>query len=46
VYTQSHLDYVADSIISLYRKRETVPGLHIVYETQYLRHFTARFEPV
>jgi tryptophanase len=46
VYTQSHLDYVADSIISLYEKREAVPGLHIVYETRFLRHFTARFELV
>ena len=45
VYTQSHLDYVADTIIDLYEKRETVPGLRIVYETRFLRHFTARFEP-
>jgi tryptophanase len=46
VYTQSHLDYVADSIIKLYQKRETLPGLHIVYEARYMRHFTARFELV
>jgi tryptophanase len=46
VYTQSHLDYVANSIIALHQKRDTVPGLHIVYETQFLRHFTARFKPV
>ncbi len=46
VYTQSHLDYVADSIISLYEKRQTLPGLRIVYETHFLRHFTARFENV
>jgi tryptophanase len=46
VYTQSHLDYVADAIISLHEKRETLPGLHIVYETRFLRHFTARFELV
>jgi tryptophanase len=44
VYTQSHLDYVADTIIDLYGKRETLRGLHIVYETRFLRHFTARFE--
>jgi len=46
VYTQSHLDYVADSIISLHEKRQTLPGLRIVYETRFLRHFTARFELV
>jgi tryptophanase len=44
VYTQSHLDFVADTIISLHEKRETVRGLRIVYETRFLRHFTARFE--
>jgi tyrosine phenol-lyase len=46
VYTQSHLDYVADTIIGLYEKRETLRGLRIIYETRFLRHFTARFEPV
>jgi len=44
VYTQSHLDYVADIIIALYAKRETMRGLRMVYETRFLRHFTARFE--
>ncbi|MFC2029476.1 tryptophanase [Chloroflexota bacterium] len=44
VYTQSHLDYVADAIIHLHDRRETMKGLRIVYQTRYLRHFTARFE--
>jgi tyrosine phenol-lyase len=44
VYTQSHLDYVADTIACLHEKRETIRGLRIVYETRFLRHFTARFE--
>ncbi len=46
VYTQSHLDYVADTIIGLYEKRDELRGLRIVYETRFLRHFTARFELV
>jgi tryptophanase len=46
VYTQSHLDYVADTIIGLRDKRETPRGLSIIYETRFLRHFTARFELV
>ena len=46
VYTQSHLDYVAGTIINLYEKRGTLRGLNIVYETRFLRHFTARFEMV
>jgi tyrosine phenol-lyase len=44
VYTQAHLDYVIDVLIALHEKREALPGLHIVYETRFLRHFTARFE--
>jgi tyrosine phenol-lyase len=46
VYTQAHLDYVADMIIGLDARRETLRGLRIVYETRFLRHFTARFELV
>jgi tryptophanase len=46
VYTQSHLDYVADTIIGLHERRDSLRGLRIVYETRFLRHFTARFEPV
>jgi tyrosine phenol-lyase len=46
VYTQSHLDYVADTIVHLHDERESLRGLHIVYETRFLRHFTARFEMV
>lgn len=44
VYTQSHLDYVAETIMGLYEKRDTLRGLRMVYETRFLRHFTARFE--
>jgi tryptophanase len=44
VYTQSHLDYVANTIISLYEMRDSLRGLRMVYETRFLRHFTARFE--
>ena len=44
VYTNTHMEYTADSIISLYEKRETIPGLRMVYEPKYLRFFQARFE--
>jgi tryptophanase len=44
VYTQSHLDYVADTIIDLHKMRDSLSGLRMVYETRFLRHFTARFE--
>lgn len=44
VYTRSHLDYVADVIISVYQRRDKIRGLKIVDEAPTLRHFTARFE--
>jgi tyrosine phenol-lyase len=44
VYTNTHLEYVADVIESLYAGRDRVPGLRMVYEPPVLRHFTARFE--
>lgn len=43
VYTYAHLDYVADSIIELYEKRETIKGLQWEYEPSCLRFFTGRF---
>ena len=46
VYTQAHLDYVVDTIVALHKKRDTMRGLRITYETRFLRHFTARFEMV
>ena len=45
-YTQSHLDVVADAVITLYKKRETLFGLKLVYEPEQLRFFQARFEPL
>ncbi len=44
VYTQSHLDYVADVIIDLFTKRQQIHGMRFTYEAPLLRHFTARFE--
>lgn len=41
VYTQSHIDYVAEVIIEVYQKRNSIKGLRITYEAPALRHFTA-----
>jgi len=43
VYTQTHLDYVADVVGELYRKREQIRGMRYTYEPPFLRHFTAQF---
>jgi len=46
VYTQSHIDYVAEVAIEVFKKRKELPGYVIVYEAPMLRHFTAQFEPL
>ncbi|MFZ6032228.1 MAG: tryptophanase [Melioribacter sp.] len=46
VYTQSHIDYVAEVVIETFNKRDKLKGYKITYEAPMLRHFTARFEPV
>lgn len=43
VYTQSHIDYVAEAVIELHQCRHQLRGLRIVEEPAALRHFTARF---
>jgi tryptophanase len=45
VYTQSHIDYVSEVIIEVFRKKEGIKGLQITEEAPMLRHFTARLEP-
>ncbi len=46
VYTQSHIDYVAEVITEVYNHRDKLKGYEIIYETPVLRHFTARFKPL
>jgi tryptophanase len=43
VYTQSHIDYVAEVIIEVFKNRNALKGYEITYEAPMLRHFTARF---
>ncbi len=45
-YTNSHMDMVAESIIALYKKRDTIKGLKFIYEPENLRFFQGRFEEV
>ncbi|MGQ9614297.1 MAG: tyrosine phenol-lyase [Chloroflexus sp.] len=46
VYTQAHMDVVAESVKAVYDQRHQARGLRMVYEPRYLRFFQARFEPV
>ena len=45
VYTQAHMDVVAESVVEVYERRSSVHGLTFTYEPEYLRFFQARFEP-
>jgi tryptophanase len=44
VYTQSHMDYVIEVILEVWKRREQIRGLKLTYEAPFLRHFTARLE--
>ena len=46
VYTQSHIEYVAETFEEVLRRRTTTRGLRITKEPRFLRHFTAQFSPV
>jgi tyrosine phenol-lyase len=44
VYTQAHMDVVAEATKEVFEKREGARGLKMVYEPKQLRFFQARFE--
>lgn len=43
VYTQAHMDVIAESVECVHDRRKKVRGLKMVYEPKYLRFFQARF---
>jgi len=45
VYTQTHLDVVAEAVIDLFQNRDTIKGLEMTFEPPALRFFQARFTP-
>jgi len=45
-YTQSHIDYVGEVVIAVAERAASLGGYRIVEQAPWLRHFTARFEPV
>jgi len=46
VYTQSHIDYVIEVILAVWKRRAQIHGMRLTFEAPFLRHFTAHLEPV
>ncbi|MEE8458345.1 MAG: tryptophanase [Phycisphaerales bacterium] len=46
VYTQAHMDVVAESVVDVYNRRDAIRGLEMTYEPKFLRFFQARFQPL
>jgi tryptophanase len=46
VYTQSHVDYLVEVIIEVYKNRDRIKGMRVTYEAPFLRHFTAHLAPI
>jgi tryptophanase len=46
VYTQSHIDYLVEAILEVNARKNSLKGMRIVSEPKFLRHFSARFEPL
>lgn len=46
VYTQSHIEYVVEVILEVWRRREKIRGYKLVHQAPFLRHFSARLKPI
>ncbi len=44
VYTQSHIDYIAEAVIEVYQNRHNLKKMKIVWEAEFLRHFTIKMD--
>jgi tyrosine phenol-lyase len=46
VYTQSHIEYVVEVILDVWRRRQQIAGYELIHGAPFLRHFTARLKPL
>lgn len=45
-YTQSHFDYILEGMEEIAANKNKLKGFKMSYEPPFLKHFTARFEPL
>ena len=46
VYTQSHIEYVVEVILEVWRNRGNIRGYQVTQQAPFLRHFSARLKPL
>ncbi len=46
VYTQSHIEYVVEVILEVWRNRARISGYELTHQAPFLRHFSARLKPI
>ena len=46
VYTDNHMNVVADAFKEIWKRRDQLPGYTFTYEPEVLRHFTAELKPI
>jgi tyrosine phenol-lyase len=46
VYTQSHIEYVVEVILEVWRNRQKIHGYEVTQQAPFLRHFSARLKPI
>jgi tryptophanase len=46
VYTQSHFDYILEGMSDVVARKESIRGMKLEYDPPFLRHFTAKFDPL
>jgi tryptophanase len=45
-YTQSHMDYIGDTLSRIAKRADSLRGFKFTYAPELLRHFTAKFQPL